>query len=213
MCNIFSRYAWELCMEPPLVQHKAITKNELRPFFKSTSDLWCSLISDSVNDLQSMLETATVQFNIPPVPMLFHLWITCLPLFPELGLLVSSVPSPKWILLFVLEINTTLHLTASFELRSSISYIRQCTSGWGGCRFQANHSPSSSSEAKGGLPHFHPLKEEAREQRESDLDLSSHSLSVLRKLREGEASCSSREIQQCWLASRYDSEHKLQKRA
>lgn len=50
-------------------------------------DFWfMKWFSDSDNDLQSMLETAAVQLNIPPIPLLFPLWITCLPLFPELGL-------------------------------------------------------------------------------------------------------------------------------
>lgn len=61
------------------------------------------------------------------------------------------------------------------------------------CKFKANSSLCSSSEAREGLPHFLPLKEEARGQRGSGLKLSSHTLSVLRRCREREATCSSRE--------------------
>lgn len=79
------------------------------------------------------------------------------------------------------------------------------------CRFKANSSPCSFSEAREGFPHFYPLKKEARGQRGSGVKLSSHALSVLRRCREREATCSSRESQHCWLMSRHDSEHKLQK--
>lgn len=156
--------------------------------------------------IHKVMETAIVQLNIPSVPLLFPLPASSFSWTLLKCWLASTVPSPKGILLLVLEMYPRLHLTASSEMRSSASYIRQLTGDtqvW----IRGQFFPTLL-QWREGLPHFPPLKEEARGQRGSGLKLSSHALSILRRCREKEATCSSRESQHCWLESRHDSEHK-----
>lgn len=214
MCDIFSRYAWELCMEPPLWPQGHDEEKNFAFFLVAqvTYDVHWFLIQIMIYNVCLRLLLCSLIIILSLCSSLFEGPACPFPWTRFKCLLDSSVPSPKGMLLFVLEMKTTLHLIAFFELKSSISYIRQsAVDGW--LQIQGLFLPILPQWSQRRASSFPSAKGRGkRAERVWPQTVLPRSVSPEETQGRG-GILQWWKVQHCWLASRDDSEHKLQKSA